>query len=106
MLMPSFTIPSEGPTANDELLWEYEQFLSGKAERTIEAYLRTIGHLLEWIAARPGQGHHFLPQQLTKTVVEMYLAQLEREGYSASIIVRGSNPLFGRSKKWPIISAM
>lgn len=72
---------SKEPT-DEELLREYERFLSGKAEGTIEAYLRTIGHLMEWIAERPSHGHSFLPQQLTKTVVEMYLAQMEREGYS------------------------
>src|SRR5450755_3927433 len=82
MDMSSLSADSKEPTTNEELLREYERFLSGKAEGTIEAYLYTIGHLMEWIAERPGHGYHFLPQQLTKTVVEMYLAQLEHEGYS------------------------
>ncbi|MFL5591285.1 MAG: hypothetical protein ACJ797_21970 [Ktedonobacteraceae bacterium] len=34
------------------LLREYEHFLSGKAEGTIEAYLRTVRQLMDWIAAR------------------------------------------------------
>ncbi|MGI9060490.1 MAG: tyrosine-type recombinase/integrase [Ktedonobacteraceae bacterium] len=80
--MSSLSAESKEPPTDEELLREYEQFLSGKAEGTIEAYLRTVGHLMEWIADRPGHEHHFLPPQLTKTAVEMYLAQLEREGYS------------------------
>jgi site-specific recombinase XerD len=64
------------------LLQEYEHFLSGKAEGTIEAYLRTVRHVMEWVAVRPGNSGHFQPPQLTKTAVEMYLASLEQEGYS------------------------
>ncbi len=64
------------------LLEEYEHFLSGKAEGTIEAYLRTVRHMMEWVAARPGNSGHFQPHQLTKTAVEMYLDSLEHEGYS------------------------
>lgn len=70
------------PPTDENLLQEYEQFLSGKAKGTIEAYLHTVRHVMAWIADRPGHGYHFLPQQLTKTAVEMYLAQLERKGYS------------------------
>ncbi len=55
------------------LLQEYEHFLSGKAEGTIEAYLRTVRHVMEWVAVRPGNSGHFQPPQLTKTAVEMYL---------------------------------
>ncbi len=64
------------------LLEEYEHFLSGKAEGTIEAYLRTVRHMMEWVAARPGNSGHFRPRQLTKTAVEMYLDSLEQEGFS------------------------
>jgi site-specific recombinase XerD len=64
------------------LLEEYEHFLSGKAEGTIEVYLRTVRHMMQWVAARPGNSGHFQPQQLTKTAVEMYLDSLEQEGYS------------------------
>jgi site-specific recombinase XerD len=66
------------------LLEEYEHFLSGKAEGTIESYLRTVRNLMEWIAARPGNSGHFQPHQLTKTAVEMYLASLEQGGYSVN----------------------
>ena len=33
---------------------EYEQFLSGKAQGTIDAYLRTARQLMRWIAQLPG----------------------------------------------------
>jgi site-specific recombinase XerD len=64
------------------LLLEYEHFLIGKAEGTIEAYLRTIRQMMGWIGTRPGNSGHIQPHQLTKTAVEVYLASLEQEGYS------------------------
>lgn len=54
----------------------------GKAEGTIEAYLRTVRQIMIWVAARPGNGGFFQPQQLTKMAVEIYLVSLEREGFS------------------------
>ena len=66
-----------------ELLHEYASFLSGKAEGTIEAYLRTVRQVMAWVASRPGNGGSFQPQQLTKTAVELY----SRKG-SVSIIGR------------------
>jgi hypothetical protein len=38
----------------DVLVDEYEQYLSLKAEGTTEAYLRTVRHLMGWIAQLPG----------------------------------------------------
>jgi site-specific recombinase XerD len=73
---------NEDQGANYELLAEYEHFLAGKAEGTIDAYLRTVRHIMAWVARRPGNDGYFQPQQLTKTAVEMYLTYLEREGYS------------------------
>ena len=64
------------------LLDEYEQFLSGKAEGTMNAYLRTVRQLIGWIAQCPGNDGQFQPRQLTKTAVELYLAHLEQEGLS------------------------
>ena len=65
-----------------ETLQEYEHFLSSKAEGTIDAYVRTTRHVMEWVAQRPGNGGRFHPHQLTRTAVEVYLASLEREGFS------------------------
>jgi site-specific recombinase XerC len=68
---------------NEQLLREYVYFLASRsAEGTIEAYLRTVRQIMTWIAQRPGNGEQFHPQQFTKTAVEMYLAALEREGFS------------------------
>ena len=64
------------------LLDEYEQFLSGKAQGTIDAYLRTARHLMVWVAQLPGHDGYFQPVQLTHTTVEQYLAHLEQEGFS------------------------
>src|SRR6266516_2859867 len=64
------------------LVGEYELFLSGKARGTIDAYLRTVRHLIRWVAQRPGNEGQFQPSQLTKTAVELYLTHLEQEGLS------------------------
>lgn len=72
----------EDQGADEFLLKEYEHFISSKADGTIDAYVRTTRHLMAWIAQRPGNGGHFHPRQLTKTAVEVYLASLEREGFS------------------------
>ena len=64
------------------LVGEYEQFLSGKAQGTIDAYLRTARHLVGWVAQLPGNDGYFQPMQLTHTTVEQYLAHLEQEGLS------------------------
>src|ERR1700694_3021871 len=64
------------------LVDEYEQFLSGKAQGTIDAYLRAVRHLMGWLAQLPGNQGRFQPTQLTQTAVELYLAYLEQEGFS------------------------
>ena len=78
-------MPSPEHNAIEEvrsLVGEYEQFLSGKAEGTTDAYLRTVRHLIGWVAQRPGNEGQFQPSQLTQTTVELYLAHLEQEGFS------------------------
>ena len=74
--------PDKDQGVDELLLDEYESFLSGKAEGTIDAYLRTVRHLMVWVAKHPGNGGHFQSHQLTKTATEIYLAHLEHEGYS------------------------
>ena len=49
------------------LLLEYEAFLSGKTSSTVDAYLRVLRQVVQWIAQRPGTGGEFHPQFLTKT---------------------------------------
>ncbi|GER90531.1 hypothetical protein KDW_46930 [Dictyobacter vulcani] len=62
------------------LLEEYEQFLFGKSEGTTDSYLRTIRHLIGWLALRPENNGYFQPAQLVKATVELYLSHLESEG--------------------------
>ena len=62
------------------LLDEYEQFLSGKAQGTTDAYLRTVRQVMGWVAQLPGNAGRFQPQQLTQGTVERYLTHLEQEG--------------------------
>ena len=80
--MLPFASSPDGQGVNEPLLREYAFFLANKAEGTIEAYLRTARQVMLWAAARPGNDGVFQPQHLTKTAVEMYLAALEREGFS------------------------
>src|SRR5437763_15998224 len=61
-------------------VFRHSQPCASKAEGTIEAYLRTVRHMMEWVAACPGNSGHFQPHQLTKTVVELYLASLADGG--------------------------
>src|SRR5881227_2904058 len=78
-------MPSPEKNAIEEvrsLVGEYEQFLSGKAEGTTDAYLRTVRHLIGWVGQLPGNNGQFQPPQLTQTTVELYLAHLEQEGFS------------------------
>src|SRR5438874_436876 len=70
------------------LLSEYEQFLSGKAKGTTLAYLRTVRHLIRWVAQDPGNQGQFEPPHLTQGTVEMYLTHLEQEGLSLNHRVR------------------
>lgn len=70
------------PQADALLVREYEQYLSGKAAGTIASYVRTVRHLLSWIAQLPGNEGPFEPRELTQTRVERYLGYLEQEGLS------------------------
>jgi site-specific recombinase XerD len=78
-------MPSSEEKAIEEvgaLVDEYEQFLWGKAPGTRQAYLRTVRHLIGWMAQLAGYEGPFQLQQLTQTAVELYLAHLEQEGFS------------------------
>src|SRR5207245_9828155 len=52
------------------------------APGTRETYLRTVRHLIGWLAQLAGHEGQFHPAQLTQTVVEWYLTHLEQEGFS------------------------
>lgn len=63
---------------------KYRLFISGKSEKTVDAYIRCVRQFTDWIAEKPGSGGRFQPEQFTRTAVEMYLDYLEQEGYSIS----------------------
>jgi site-specific recombinase XerC len=68
----------------DPFVREYLTTLSGKAEATIDAYRRALRDLVIWIAARPSNGGQFRPEHLTRTALDVYLAQLAARGASIS----------------------
>ncbi|MCY8478056.1 tyrosine-type recombinase/integrase [Bacillus atrophaeus] len=66
------------------LVEEYAESLSGKSKKTVDAYVRAVRQLTEWIAERPGSAGVFRPEQFTKTAMEIYLNELQKNGYSVS----------------------
>src|SRR2546421_12917190 len=56
-----------------------------KDEATVDAYLRILRQFTAWVIARPGHGKQFRPEQLTRTVVEVYLSTLQEQGYSQGL---------------------
>src|SRR5699024_11789347 len=66
------------------LLEEYEQFLSNKSNKTVDAYLRSIWQFTSWLSERPGSGGLFMPERLTTTAMGMYLEDLEANEYSSN----------------------
>lgn len=65
------------------LVVDYLATLTGKADGTIDAYARVLQQLTSWLAVRSGSGV-FSPDHLTRTALEMYLAELEADGISIS----------------------
>ena len=66
------------------LLAEYTAYLAGENPRTIEAYLRVLRQFLTWLSERPGASSDFQPEQLSRTALEVYLAEQDDQGYSSS----------------------
>ena len=54
--------------------------LEDLSEGTLDAYLRTVRHLIRWVTQLPESFGQFQPHQLTRTTVEQYLTYLEQEG--------------------------
>ncbi len=71
-------------TSVNPLLEEYAAHLSGKSDRTVDAYLRALRRFLAWLAERPGNESGFQAEQLTRTALEIYLAELRKDEYSIS----------------------
>ena len=66
------------------LLDEFRESLTGKAQGTIDNYLRALDALTAWIADLPGSDGKFDPTHFTRNAMQTYLTQLEQDGYSAS----------------------
>ncbi|MEC2277225.1 hypothetical protein ACPCXE_06365 [Bacillus velezensis] len=43
-----------------DLIEEYAESLSGKSDKTVDAYIRAVRQLTEWIAGRPGIAQGYL----------------------------------------------
>lgn len=82
----SNSVPQSGA---DAWIAEYrDACLLQKDAATVDAYLRILRQLTQWVAERPGHGKTFLPAHLTATVVGMYLSLLKEQGYSVSHRIR------------------
>ena len=66
------------------LLQEYEASLIGKSQGTIDNYMRAVTKLTDWIATLPGSNGTFQPEMFTRTAMQTYIDQLDRDGYSPS----------------------
>lgn len=65
------------------LVDEYAAYLAGKSTRTVEAYRRVLRQFLAWLAQRPTVEREFQPEHLTRTALQIYLAELGKAGYSS-----------------------
>jgi len=82
-------------TNNDIWITTYgEACLSRKSPGTIDAYQRVLRDFLLWLAERPGHASFHL-NQLTRTMVEIYMTSLEEAGYSVSHRTRVKSVLSG-----------
>jgi len=62
--------------------------LSGKNEKTIDAYLRVLRQVSAWVSQLPGSTNQFHPTLLTKTAFGDYIQDLIEQDYSTSHLER------------------
>jgi integrase/recombinase XerC len=68
-----------------DLLEEYKQYLThSKSDQTVDAYLRILRQFIEWIEECPGDKGTFLVEHLSREEVEIFLAELQKRGYSSA----------------------
>ena len=79
----------------EALLAGYTAYLARKNERTVTAYLRALRQFLAWLAERPGNGPDFQPAHLSRTALEIYLAELRKGDYSLSHQARVKSAVSG-----------
>lgn len=68
----------------EDLVTAYIATLDTKAVGTRDAYHRILRQFTTWLAARPGAGVAFHPDQLTTTALDTYLRDLAAAGISIS----------------------
>jgi site-specific recombinase XerD len=78
-----------------QILAEYEVFLTGLSHRTIDAYMRIIKQLVSWISDQNHIGDEFYLTQLSRTALGDYIAHLNRNGYSSTHLARVKSVVSG-----------
>jgi site-specific recombinase XerD len=110
MSTSSNVVPSPPSGADDWIKSYHQAVLMPKDALTIDAYLRILRQFTQWVAERPGHGTHFVPAQLTTTVVQSYLSSLEDQGYSVSHRNRVKSVIHGFCQwlkdEWDLIAAL
>ncbi len=77
-------MPFPAPTTNPWIEAYARAELAGKNEATIDAYLRILHQVTDWVAQLPGSEGQFHPKHLTKTAFGDYLEELRDQEYSNS----------------------
>jgi site-specific recombinase XerD len=80
-----------------QILAEYEVFLTGLSHRTIDAYMRIIKQLVLWIAEQNHYKDEFYPTELTGTALRDYITHLNLNGYSSTHLARVKSVVSGFS---------
>ncbi len=62
--------------------------LAGKDEKTVDAYLRILRQVSEWVSQLPGSNNQFHPTFMTKTAFGDYIQELIEQDYSTSHMER------------------
>jgi site-specific recombinase XerC len=79
---------SPSPATNPWIEEYYQAELRGKNDKTVDAYLRILRQVADFVAQLPGSSHQFHPRCLTKTAFGDYVQDLIDQGYSTSHMER------------------
>lgn len=82
----------------EDVLSDYIAYLEGKSPPTLVVYARTLRQFITWLTVLPGHGSAFQPERLTRSALEIYLAELKANGYSVSHRERVKVVLSGLSR--------
>lgn len=77
-------LPFPSPSAT-KWIEDYQQDrLAQSHPGTVRVYLQILRHFLEWIRTHSKKATTFEPELITASLVEQYLADLKKQGYSAN----------------------